>query len=131
MRIITYSQSSGVYTGYDVVEGKLVNPVLFGTGWAGHGDGKNNPDMQSVRMVGPLPRGRYTMAKPKQESTGPFSIRLTPVAGTEMFGRDGFLIHGPSRGENYGQESHGCPILIRPSREQLWEFGADFFDVIK
>jgi len=30
---------------------------LMCVGYSGHGEGKNNPDMQHVKSIGPIPRG--------------------------------------------------------------------------
>lgn len=85
-------------------------------GYSGFGAGKNNPDMESVANVGPIPRGRYQIGSPfDSETHGPVVMRLTPCDGTETFGRDGFLIHGDSVSRP-GGASHGCIILPRPER---------------
>ena len=44
----------------------------FATGYAGYGEGRNNPDMQCVQDIGPIPRGGYTMG------LAPLSLPLTP-----------------------------------------------------
>ena len=94
------------------------------TGYSGAGDGKNNPVLQSVRNVGPIPAGDWTITGPpfNTEDHGPYVLRLNPVAGTETFGRGGFLIHGNSK-EHLGCASEGCVILPRPVREQVWTSG--------
>lgn len=127
--IIRYSQANGTYD--LIVDG--VAPKRIGVGWAGCGNGKNNPAMQGVKSVGPLPRGRYTIGKPNTHPTvGPFAMRLTPIEGTDMLGRDGFLIHGPAKNpKDRGNESHGCPILERSRREALWATGARIFEVVE
>lgn len=129
--IVIFSQSSGTFTFTKIIDGAIQATEEIGTGWSGCGEGKNNPEKQEVRSVGPLPRGRYKVGPPKQESTGPYSLRLTPLPETEMYGRDGFLCHGPSKGTNYGEESHGCPILARAGRERLVALGVEFLDVVE
>jgi hypothetical protein len=126
---IQYSQSAGTYD--LIAEG--VPPLRIGVGWAGCGKGKNNPAMQATPSVGPLPRGRYSIGAPfTHPHVGPYAMRLTPLPGTEMFGRDGFLIHGPSIcAANRGQESHGCCILEHDKRVALWNTGARILEVIK
>ena len=44
---------------YNQLTGELTtnSGVVIGKGYAGHGEGKNNPAMESVKMVGPLPKG--------------------------------------------------------------------------
>src|SRR5262245_52496425 len=55
---------------------------------------------------GPIPLGKYAIAKPAQHPTVKLSARLTPTGGQPMFGRDGFLIHGPGP-----HGSDGCIVL--------------------
>lgn len=89
-------------------------------GYSGAGDGKNNPAMQDVPNVGPLPAGKYTIGEPSDTKThGPYVLHLTPDAANEMFGRSGFLIHGDSV-VHPGTASEGCIILPRKVREQIW-----------
>ena len=46
--MLTYSQTTG--------EMRTALGELLGTGYAGHGEGVNNPALQSVPDTGPLPR---------------------------------------------------------------------------
>jgi hypothetical protein len=91
------------------------------TGYAGgncgkNPEGKNNPEMQNIPDVGPLPRGTYTMLAPvPHPKLGPLAIPLKPDPSNEMFGRGGFYCHGDSI-ENPGNVSEGCivmPLWIR------------------
>lgn len=92
-------------------------------GYAGKGEGKNNPDMQDVHNVGPLPRGQYSIGAPCDTMThGPYVLRLTPDAANDMCGRAGFLIHGDSV-VHPGTASEGCIILGRAIREKIWDSG--------
>lgn len=95
---------------------------MYATGYSGYGEGKNNPALQGVPNVGPIPRGSYTIGPPEAVTVpgphGPFVLRLTPLPGTDTEGRDGFLIHGDST-EHPGGASHGCVILPRLVREQI------------
>lgn len=119
---LSFSQSKGVieYHWRDGV-GTISNHA-----WAGNHAGKNNPSMQKVRCVGPLPQGVYTILPPvTHPHLGPFAMKLEPVEGTDTFGRDGFWWHGASSNpNNYGQESMGCVISDRGSRVAGWETGA-------
>jgi hypothetical protein len=54
--MLIYSQTSG--------EMRDAAGVLLGTGYAGHGEGVNNPAMQSIHNTGPLPQGIYTINPP-------------------------------------------------------------------
>jgi hypothetical protein len=105
---------------YDQISGKLSrNGVLVCVGYSGHGEGKNNPLMQNLPRVGPIPRGMYLIAHARDsEMHGPFVLPILPVAGTQTFGRSGFLIHGDSK-EHLGEASLGCIIAPRPVREAI------------
>lgn len=94
------------------------------TGYSGAGEGKNNPEMQSVRNVGPIPQGDWTIIGPPVNTAdrGPYVLRLTPKDETETFGRSGFLMHGDSKNAP-GTASHGCVIMPRTVREQVWNSG--------
>ena len=87
--------------------------VLFAFGYAGRDAGKNNPAMQDVHDIGPLPVGLYTI-EPSETNPklGPVAMRLTPDPANEMFGRAGFFIHADSV-RTPGQASHGCIVPVR------------------
>jgi hypothetical protein len=88
----------------------LRNGVQVGVGYSGHDKGKNDPDMQHVPRVGPIPVGLYEIGEPFDSSShGPYVMRLTPHPENEMFGRDGFLMHGDSK-LSPGTASLGCII---------------------
>lgn len=99
-------------------------------GYAGAGDGKNNPAMQDVHNVGPIPRGIYTIGEPCDTKThGPYVLHLTPDAANDMCGRAGFLIHGDSV-VHPGTASEGCIILPRSIREKIWLSGDTTLEVV-
>jgi hypothetical protein len=107
---LNYSQASGLVTDDT---GQFV-----AKGWAGCGDGKNNPAMQMVHETGPLPQGIYRVeAWGRHPRLGPLTARLIQIQG-ETFGRDAFYCHGPSS-KNYGQESKGCIVIPRFDRERV------------
>jgi hypothetical protein len=111
--MLTYEQSTG----------RLLNSAgtPLGVGYAGAGDGKNQPDQQQVENVGPIPVGVYDVGPPHDTAAhGPFVLTLTPHPGNEMFGRAGFLIHGDSVA-NPGTASQGCIIQARSAREAAWQ----------
>ena len=109
---------------YEQATGRmLLDDKYFATGYSGAREGKNNPDMQDVANVGPLPRGNYSIDAPVDTVThGPYVLRLEPAAENEMFGRAGFLIHGDSV-VHPGTASEGCIILARAIRERIWKSG--------
>jgi hypothetical protein len=92
--------------------------TLLGSGHAGNGAGLNNPTMQDVHNVGPLPCGRYSVGDfTTHVHLGPLSAPLTPLpdpwgAFTWLRGRGGFYIHGP-------EFSEGCIVMPEPVRAAL------------
>ena len=74
-----YSQSTGQITHVD----SNGNSTDVGTGYSGHGEGVNNPEMQNVPSTGPIPQGTYAIGAQQLNTTGtgtrlPDSMRLTP-----------------------------------------------------
>ena len=95
------------------------NGLFIVAGWSGHGEGLNNPSMQNVPFIGPLPKGYYTIGAPVDNSPlGPCALPLIPDSGNQMFNRSEFYIHGAAfvHPEN---SSDGCIILPRAVRERL------------
>jgi hypothetical protein len=118
----TYAQRSGELQ----QDGENVS-----TAYSGAGEGKNNPALDNVPNVGPIPRGNWTIVGPPVDTHdhGPYVLRLEPAAETETHGRSGFLIHGDSK-TNPGTASHGCIILPRAIREQVWHSGDRELEVV-
>ena len=112
---------------YEQTTGRIVaaDGTLLAVGYAGHGAGVNNPAMQDVPDVGPLPQGVYSLGAPiDHPKLGPFAIPLIPHAGDELFGRSGFYMHGDEIG-HVGEHlaSHGCIVADRDARESIWASG--------
>lgn len=107
-----YEQSTGILTR---------DGVYFCRGYSGHGVGKNNPNMETVPNIGPIPKGKWKLtAMTDTQEHGPRVIRLRAVPGTATtYGRDGFLIHGDSIAAP-GEASQGCIIIGRFHRELMW-----------
>ena len=133
MKCLTYAQGLGVLSCKD---------GFLATGYAGADAGKNNPAMQDVKNVGPLPRGRYTISGPECVGTtfpcpdchgatahrhGPYVLRLHPAQGNEMFGRAGFLVHGDN---GHGTASEGCICIGRSFRQQVTSEGYTEIEVV-
>ncbi len=102
--------------------GKLTNPTgsMVCIGYSGHAEGLNNPAMEHVEGVGPIPRGTWEVGRFFDDpgGKGPLVAHLTPASGFDTFGRGGFMIHGDnSKGDH--SASHGCIILPRLIREQI------------
>ena len=95
--------------------------TFYERGYSGHGDGLNNPALQAVHNVGPLPKGFWRMGAPvDHERLGSLAIPLYPCEGTETFGRTGFYVHGDELGAP-GQflASDGCAIFSHATRMTL------------
>lgn len=102
-----YDQSSGVLTH---------RGVFVARGYAGRGAGRNNPALDGVKGVGPIPAGRYRIGRARTSArTGPVVMDLTPI-GHDAEGRSAFQIHGDNAS---GDASSGCIILPRPVRERI------------
>lgn len=90
---------------------------LVAVGYSGFGDWKNNPEAQKMKGLGPIPCGQYHIgAAYDSPNTGPMTLPLEALPGTDTFGRGDFKIHGDSR-IHPGAASHGCIILPRNVRE--------------
>lgn len=105
-----YYQSRGVLVSED--------GEVLGEGYAGSGEGRNNPAMQRIRNVGPIPRGSYEVGEiyPRHPRLGPVAIPLDPFEENEMFGRGWFYMHGDNRKHD---ASLGCIVMPRAAREKL------------
>lgn len=118
----TYRQSEGTLADST---GKIV-----GHGYSGHADGLNNPKLQSVRDVGPIPLGLYEIGSPYDSvHHGPYVLPLTPDPTNQEFGRSAFLCHGDSL-EHPGQASLGCVIMPRAVRELVHTSGDSRLQVV-
>jgi len=73
---------------------------------SGLGDKLDDPRYVSVKNRGPTPPNVYELKLREQLFHDVRAIRLTPVDGSRMFGRDGMLAHTYMLGPN-GQ-SNGC-----------------------
>ena len=118
----TYTQKTGAL---------LQDGQQVAIGYSGFDDGKNNPAMQAVVNVGPIPQGDWTIVGPPVNTPdhGPYVLHLQPALGTNTFGRSGFLMHGDSI-EAPGCASHGCIIMPRIVREQVWNSGDTELEVV-
>jgi hypothetical protein len=95
-------------------------------GYSGHGSGLNNPAMQN-RYGGPIPVGQYTIGRQHDIviKSGPHAgeklsgaMRLTPDAYNDMYGRNGFIIHGAHANDHH-DSSEGCPIFNKYTRDRI------------
>lgn len=104
------------------------NSEFVGTGYSGTGEGRDNPDMESVENVGPIPRGVYTIGDARlSETLGPIVMDLAPAPDTNTFGRFLFRIHGDNARHD---ASHGCIILGPLIRRAIADSGDRELSVI-
>lgn len=96
----------------------VTTPVAVG--YAGVGSGHNNPDLQCVQDIGPIPRGEWTIGAPTNTPHLTYALPLSPRAGTDACGRSAFFIHGDSTAQP-GWASQGCIILPKGIRELIAE----------
>ncbi|HLW88801.1 MAG TPA: tlde1 domain-containing protein [Terriglobales bacterium] len=108
----------------------LRHGLQVAAGYSGWQVGKNNPELQNVEEVGPIPVGKYFIGTAHDTLThGPFVLPLTPDPANEMFGRSGFLMHGDSVVEP-GTASRGCIIMSRAVRNEVAASGDKVLQVI-
>ena len=102
--------------------GLIESPIGFkmGEGYSGNGAGLNNPAMESAPMHGPIPRGAWTIGEFFDDPGGKGQVvaHLTPIEGTDTFGRSGFMIHGDNSALDHSA-SEGCIVAPRFIREQI------------
>ena len=110
MTMWTYSQTSGDVEHDSVYEGR---------GYSGHGHGVNQPDLEDVARIGPIPRGVWAIGPAHDEPhLGPCVMALTPALGAYVFGRSGFFIHGDNSLMN-DSGSEGCIVLGHSLRQAI------------
>jgi hypothetical protein len=107
--VLTYVQSTGILSDANGV---------WGIGYSGRGEGRNNPAAQHIRDTGPIPTGTYTMGEAYDDpgGKGPCVIPLSADEPTRLLGRSGFLIHGDNKEHD---ASHGCIILGPAVRRRI------------
>jgi hypothetical protein len=77
---------------------------------SGMGDLKDDPEHISVRMQGATPPAIYDLKPRETAFHGVQALRMTPVEGSEVFGRSGLLTHSYMLGPK--GDSNGC-VSIR------------------
>lgn len=115
---------------WDQSAGQLFhNGKLVSKGYSGKARGINNPALQTVVGIGPIPRGKWKILAPyNSKNVGPYALPLEALdnnVGDDKHaetGRGAFRIHGDNvRGDR--SASKGCIILPRAIREQIWRSG--------
>ena len=113
---------------WDQSAGELSRDGSFiSKGYSGNGRGVNNPALQGVAGVGPVPTGKWKIVELRLTgaATGPYTIVIHKADSTpnddfdDVTRRGAFRIHGDNvKGDN--SASHGCIILPRAVRERIW-----------
>ena len=107
-------------SGYILYRDSAGNTSFVGTGYAGNGEGLNNPDYQYHENTGPLPEGMYTIGPQRPGAkTGPAVMDLTPLATTFTNGRTDFLFHGDNSSKPPLTSSDGCIVTDRSTRDLI------------
>jgi hypothetical protein len=108
----------------------LLNGKVIGVGYSGKGVGKNNPKMEQISKVGPIPTGKYTIGPAYiHPQKGPLTLNLSPN-GHFTHGRSDFLIHGDSCAHP-GNASEGCIVLPRNIRNRIATSGDTLLEVVQ
>lgn len=95
----------------------------YAVAYSGSGNGINNPALEAVPSIGPIPAGMWDIGGPYDSArVGPYALPLIPV-GHDAHGRSAFRIHGDSN-TGYRIASRGC-IIMSPSglRRKIWQSG--------
>lgn len=113
--------------------GELLTPdgTVLATGYSGaEPDGKNNPAMQNVIDIGPIPCGHYKRGVMQATSShGPDAIPLIPDPANEMHGRVNFFMHG-DKIHAPGTASEGCIIQPKSARDTFNESNDPDLEVV-
>lgn len=100
-------------------------------GYAGHGTGLNNPAMENVKGVGPLPRGLWRLGPwSDHPHLGKIVSHLLPISVPNLYGRDEFFIHGDNALMNH-TGSDGCIVLDKATRLALRASGETQLRVVE
>ena len=107
---------------FDVKAGAILSPTKFplGAAYSGNGKGLNNPLMDGVPDVGPIPPGQWQIGEFFDDpgGKGPLVCHLTPAPGTDTLGRSGFMIHGDNQLMNHSA-SEGCIVAAHFIRQAI------------
>lgn len=120
---------------FKIAEGVLLHNglVICDTAYSGYGAHANQPADESLKNLGPIPEGTYTIGPPEccdhPGPHGPYVMHLAPNAGTSTFGRSGFMLHGDNSESNHSA-SRGCIILPKPVRVVIGQSGDDQLEVV-
>ena len=117
---------------YSQTSGNLWNAdgEIIATGYSGYGEGKNNPAMQRVVGVGPIPRGDWVVTGVyDSKKIGPYAIKLEPSCHKAL-DRTYFRFHGDSASRP-GRASRGCLVFSKPVRRVVFGSGDKLLRVVE
>lgn len=121
MGVFIYDQSTGNF-------GR--SQITWATGYSGKGKAKNDPRRETLKSLGPIPRGKWIIGHATDsKTTGPFVLPLSPK-DHNAHGRTAFQIHGDSS-SNPGDASNGCIVLPRHIREHIAASGEIVLHVVE
>ncbi|QAR33411.1 DUF2778 domain-containing protein [Geovibrio thiophilus] len=100
---------------------------LKGFGYAGINRGLNNPAMEQVPFVGPLPKGIYEITGHNSD-IATYNILLEKIKVDSK--RDSFRIHG-GKPEPDRTASQGCTILDLTTRKKILASKIQYLEVVK
>jgi len=115
-----YSQSTGTLSHGG-------EPV--GRGYAGHGQGYNNPKLEMVHNLGPIPKGVWEIGIWFDDHHLGVCVAALRPTDQEVYGRGGFFIHGDNKLMN-NTASDGCIILSRQLREAIKASNEHYIEVV-
>jgi hypothetical protein len=100
------------------------------TGYSGHGAGLNNPNLERIKGIGPIPRGKWRIVRWEDHhgELGPQVAILEPD-GWDAYDRSLFRIHGDNSLGNYSA-SNGCISASRAVRDAWRASGEMKFEVV-
>jgi hypothetical protein len=85
--------------------------LVIAVGYSGHAAGLNNPALQNVVDVGPLPEGDFAIGDPVDGThLGDGAMPLAALPGTDTHGRSELWLHQDNVQHNESA-SEGCGIL--------------------
>lgn len=135
--MLIYSQTTGELRRFEPGQLLALGGAFIGKCYSGKGPGKNNPAMQDVRAVGPIPRGFWRIgAAYDSKNTGPFTIplyKLDERPGDDvdaLTGRSAFRVHGDSS-VRPGQASEGCIVTGRVERVRMMDAKSEILWVVE
>jgi hypothetical protein len=105
----------------------LLDGKELGSGYSGHGAGKNNPEKEKEKNVGPIPQGVYKISAPREYKKMANCFDLTPI-GHDAQKRTELMIHGDSIASP-GTASRGCIVVSADIRKKIAESGVTILRV--